>query len=360
LCNCEEMLRIAAEVVTITAQAQEVPPITRQIRSGVLAAIAWLALAPMVAASQDADPALEGGTIPAHWLSESSNCAEMPDFEVHQYNPDLYILRQSPCANYEKPFLYLIFGQDRAMLLDTGADSGILNPTISRVIHHWLARNGKPEIELVVTHTHEHGDHIAGDTQIQQLDDPAIPVTFVAPGAEATSAFFGIADWPEDTATIDLGERKLDVLPLPGHSAGSVAFYDRQTGILFTGDSLYPGRIYVNDPVALSSSIDRLAAFAASHKVTHVLGTHVEQSDTPFVDYPMGTVFQPDEHELALSPGAILELQAAVAQMRQAPRRIALRDFSIWPMWEGAISEEEWAAVGAYMEAQEREKRGAR
>lgn len=284
----------------------------------------------------------------------------MPDFEVHAYNPDLYILRQSPCANYEKPFLYLIFGQDRVMLLDTGAEGGILNPTVSRIIHHWLNRNGKTSIELVVTHTHEHGDHVAGDAQIQALDDPAIPVTFVEAGAEPTAAFFGIADWPNDAATVDLGERVVDVIPIPGHSAGSVAFYDRQTGILFAGDTLYPGRIYVNDLAALSDSVDRLAAFAASHPIAHVIGNHVEQSDTPFHDYPMGTVFQPDEHALALSASAIFELQAAVADMQENPRRIALSDFSLWPMWDGAISEEEWAAFGAYIEQQARDKWTAR
>jgi len=317
-------------------------------------------MAPIAAASQDAGAALESGSIPQHWLSESSNCAEMPDFEVHAYNPDLYILRQSPCANYEKPFLYLIFGQDRVMLLDTGADDGVLNPTIRRVVHHWLARNGKDSIELVITHTHEHGDHIAGDAQIQQLDDPAITVTFIESAPEPISAFFGIADWPNDLGAIDLGGRVVEVLPLPGHSAASVVYYDPRTGIMFTGDSLYPGRIYANDLAALSASVDRLAGFAASRPVAHLLGNHIEQSDTPFVDYPIGTVFQPDEHELAMSPGAISELQATLREMREDPRRLKLRDFSVWPLYPGEVDDEESAAMQAYMEVQARDKHSAR
>ena len=341
-------------------QPSEFSIIARKTSLWARAAIACLALAPVAAFSQDSAPSLTPGTIPAHWLSESSNCAEMPDFEVHQYNPDLYILRQSPCANYEKPFLYLIFGQDRVMLLDTGAEGGILNPTISRVIHHWLNGNGKTSIELVVTHTHEHGDHIAGDAQIQALDDPAIPVTFVEAGAEPTAAFFGIADWPNGTATIDLGGRVVDVLPIPGHSAGSTAFYDRQTGILFAGDSLYPGRIYMADYAALTASADRLAAFAATHPIAHVLGNHVEQSDTPFHDYMTGTVFQPDEHGLPLSSSAIFQLQAALHAMSEDPHRVLLRDFSIWPVWPGMISEEEGAAIDANIEQQARDKWTAR
>ena len=257
------MLQLRKGSGTITRPAQESTPIAQHLRSSALAAIASLALTPIAAAAQDTKAALEGGTIPQHWLSESSNCAEMPDFEVHAYNSDLYILRQSPCANYEKPFLYLIFGQERVMLLDTGADDGILNPTIKRVVNHWLARNGKDSIELVVTHTHEHGDHVAGDAQIQVLDDPAIKVTFVEATPEAVSAFFGIADWPNGLGAIDLGGRVVEVLPLPGHSAASVVYYDQRTGIMFTGDSLYPGRIYATDLAALADSVDRLAGFAA-------------------------------------------------------------------------------------------------
>ena len=41
---------------------------------------------------------------------------------------------------------------------------------------------------------------------------------------------------------IDLGDRIIDVIPIPGHDVLSLAYYDRQTGILLTGDGLYPGR----------------------------------------------------------------------------------------------------------------------
>ena len=58
---------------------------------------------------------------------------------------------------------------------------------------------------------------------------------------------------------------------------------------------------------------------------------HIEQASTPFRDFPIGTLFQSDEHELALSHGSLLELQAGLASMHGAPRRLALRDFTIWP-----------------------------
>ena len=66
--------------------------------------------------------------------------------------------------------------------------------------------------------------------------------------------------------------------------------------------------------------------------MAHVLGCHVEQTTTPYLDYPVGTIYQPHEHALALSRGALLELNEALAGLRGVPRRWALRDFSIWPV----------------------------
>jgi len=47
--------------------------------------------------------------------------AGMADSRIH---PDLYILRQSGCTDYEKPFVYLLFGKQRALLVDTGSHHG--------------------------------------------------------------------------------------------------------------------------------------------------------------------------------------------------------------------------------------------
>jgi hydroxyacylglutathione hydrolase len=43
----------------------------------------------------------------------------------------------------------------------------------------------------------------------------------------------------------------------------SFAVYDRATKVLFSGDSLYPGRLYVVDWTAFRSSVSRLARFVA-------------------------------------------------------------------------------------------------
>jgi hydroxyacylglutathione hydrolase len=276
--------------------------------------------------------AIERGTLPERWLSEGPKCMEIPEWQVHEYNPNFFILRQSPCTDYEKPFVFLFFGKEKAMLVDTGSRNGNLAQSLRWVVKNWLTRNGKTSIPLVVVHTHPHGDHIAGDKDIQAMNDPAMPVTFLkADDQQAAMTMYGITSWPDSIGKIDLGDRVIDVIPIPGHSAMSIAFYDRKTAVLLAGDSLYPGRLYVQDFAAFQTSTERMIAFTKGKPVAHILGNHIEESDTPFLDYPVGTIYQPHEHELALSRGALLELEDALVSMHGVPQRMALRDFSVWP-----------------------------
>ena len=287
---------------------------------------------------------IEQGTLPSHWLSQGAKCMEIPEWQVHEYNPNLYILRQSPCTDFEKPFVYLFFGKDRALLMDTGSRNGNLAPALQHTVKDWLARNHRSSIPLVVVHSHPHEDHVFGDKEVQALHDPAMPVTLVPAEVEATRRFYGIEHWPEDIGHVDLGNRIIDLIPIPGHSDVSVALYDRNTAVLLAGDSLYPGRLYVADFPAFQASTERLIRFTAGKPVAHILGNHIEQTSTPYVDYPVGTMYQPNEHELALSRGSLLELEDALLSMHGRPSRLALRDFSVWPVGPDFQSPAEKAA----------------
>jgi glyoxylase-like metal-dependent hydrolase (beta-lactamase superfamily II) len=270
---------------------------------------------------------IERGTFPASWVTGAS-CPETPAFRVHEYNPDLFILRQSGCTNFEKPFLYLLFGERSAMLVDTGAQKGDVAGAVGQVLDTWSARHGGRAVSLVVVHSHGHGDHIAGDPQFAARAN----TTLVAASPEALAAFFGLNGWPDASGSYTLSGRTIDVIPIPGHERASIALYDRRTGILFTGDTLYPGRLYVRDGPAFTASIRRLVAFTRDKPVAHILGAHVENTRTPFVDYPEGTTYQPDEHPLELGRAQLLELNDALTEMRGAIVRRAFRDFTVWPL----------------------------
>jgi hydroxyacylglutathione hydrolase len=271
---------------------------------------------------------VRGGQLPPKWITGGPNCVEVPDWQVQQYNEDLFILRESGCTDYEKPFLYLFFGRDRALLEDTGSGPAETSRAVRGVMSRWLKRNRRESIPLVVAHSHSHADHIAGDSQFTNVKN----VTMVPLTVEGTQAFFKIRKWPDDIGQIDLGDRIIDVIPIPGHDTLSIALYDRQTGILFTGDSLYPGRVFVRDFDAFVRSNQRLVDFTRGKTVTHILGCHVEQSTTPYVDYPVGTAYQPSELPLQMSRAHLLEMNDALQQMKGSRERIFLRDFTIWPI----------------------------
>ena len=282
------------------------------------------------------DAGLGAGTLDVQWIHGSPSCNQSgdPPLQVHAYNDDTYVLRQSKCVNFEGPFLHLLFGEDKVLLEDTGATSSAaafpVHDVVEDVIAGWLAARGRSRdsLELVVVHSHAHGDHVAGDGQFQGRPG----TTVVGTGVAAVSSFFGLASWPEETAAYDLGGRVVDVIPIPGHQASHIALYDRRTGLLFTGDSLYPGRLYVNDWDAFRASVARLVAFTEARPVTWVLGTHVEMSSTPGDDYPIGSTYQPDEHVLQLTREHLLELDAALTLLGNNPMLDVHDDFIVYPL----------------------------
>lgn len=236
--------------------------------------------------------------------------------QVHEAAPGLWVLRQSKRTNTEAPFLYLIAGRQRALLLDSGAEPGQghalpLRETVDGLLAGWAQARGKAHIPLVVAHTHAHRDHVFGDAQFRDRPDTRI----VGTTAHDVAGFFGLDLWPEGQAGFDLGERALTVLPIPGHEPAHIAVYDPATGSLFTGDSLYPGLLTIRDWPAYRASAQRLAAFAADHRIDRVLGAHIEMTATPRRMYPLGTAFQPEEHALALGTAQIDELAETTSML---------------------------------------------
>ena len=273
---------------------------------------------------------IEPGVLPKSWTSGGPKCMEMPAWQVHEYNPNFFILRQSGCIHYEKPFLYLIFGRDKALLEDTGAGQIDTASVVMDLVAKWAERNTRTEpVPLIVVHSHSHGDHTAGDAGFASLPN----VQLVKAAVPDLQRAFGIKTWPTDIVPIDLGGRIVDLIPIPGHDVAGIALYDRQTGIMLTGDSFYPGRLYVGEAefATFVASHQRMVDFTKDKPVAHILGTHIEQTSTPFVDYPRGTVYQPEEHVLELNRGVLLELNDALIGLNGKLERVVLRDVILSP-----------------------------
>jgi hydroxyacylglutathione hydrolase len=120
----------------------------------------------------------EIGDLDVRWIHGSPRGKRNNDplFQVHRYDRHTYVLRQSKALSAEAPFLYLLFGNDRAVLFDTGAvkkaEGNPLRETVDGIIDSWLADHPREDYHLVVAHTHGHLDHVAGDGQFGDRPEP--------------------------------------------------------------------------------------------------------------------------------------------------------------------------------------------
>ena len=223
--------------------------------------------------------------------------------------------------------MYLLFGEDRVLLEDTGAGGVDVAGAVSGVIEQWLVDHGRASIELVVVNSHAHGDHTAGNSMF----DGQPGVTVVPPSVGGLSDYFGIDAWPDQIVQFDLGGRVIDVIPIPGHHTSHIALFDHGTGWLLTGDTLYPGRLYIDDFDAYVASIGRMVDNVPAELVCNVMGTHIEMTNTPGEDFEFGADQHPDEHPLQLDYAHLVELHDAVLAM-DAPELEVHDDFIIFPL----------------------------
>jgi glyoxylase-like metal-dependent hydrolase (beta-lactamase superfamily II) len=265
------------------------------------------------------------------WIHGSPDCERStdPPLQVVAVDDDTFVIRQSKCVSFEAPFLCLLVGSERALLHDTGATADTDPFPIRRTVDELL---GGRQLELTITHSHGHGDHHAGDAQFADL-----PAGSIAPiGVLGVAGFFGIRDWPEGGAILDLGDRPVDVIPAPGHLDDHVILFDRTRGLLLSGDALLPGTLTVRDWKAYRESIRRLARFAREtashgHPVRQIVGGHIEMDATGEL-YELGTTYQPDEAPLPLSVDDLFSLEAALEDTGAIPRRIAADRFVVEPV----------------------------
>ena len=290
----------------------------RQFKIPLLAVLGILS----VQAQVWAEPVVALGQV--KWIHGSPDCSKGidPPIQVFQRDKSTWVLRQNKCLSFEAPFMYLLLGDDRVLLLDTGAtDNPESFPLLTTV------RSLVGERSLLVLHSHSHGDHRRGDTQFSGQTG----VELVAPNAASLRAFLDKADGTGSDRSIELGGREVIVIETPGHQEESITLYDSQTRWLLTGDTVYPGLIYVKDWQAYRESISRLASFAQSHELAAVLGAHIEMTDKAGEYYPIGTVYQPHEAPLPLSPEVLQTLDKALAKAN-GKETVPLDELVVQPM----------------------------
>jgi hydroxyacylglutathione hydrolase len=268
-----------------------------------------LALRALLAASP-AWSQLVPGSMDVHWNEGAKNCKASPQapIEVHPYNSQTFILRQNLCATFEAPFMYLLIGSTKALLIDTGDLADPNQMPLAQTVMHLLPGDGSAKLPLLVVHTHRHLDHRGGDGQFMHLSNAQV----VGFDIDSVRRYYNFTDWPNGAAQINLGDRTVDVIPTPGHNETEVSFYDRNTGLFFSGDFLMPGRLLIDDANADLASAKRIAAFVRDRPISFVLGGHIEL-DADGETFPWQSQYHPNEHVLQMTKDDLVALPAAIS-----------------------------------------------
>src|SRR5579862_459119 len=212
-----------------------------------------------------------------------------PWFEVYQPAQGVFAIYEPHQA--EETISYLIVGEKRALLFDTGMGISDLQKVIAQLT----------ELPIVVLNSHTHNDHVGDNWQFSTIYGMDTDFTRqnargsrldaqaeIAPGqicgalpkgfdskAYATPPW-KITAYTHDGDRFDLGGRTIEVIATPGHTPDAISLFDRARGLLFTGDTYYPAPIWLYRPEtdlrAYDRSIRRLAALAPQVKL--VLGAH--------------------------------------------------------------------------------------
>lgn len=154
---------------------------------------------------------------------------------------------------------FLLVGTKDALLIDCG-----MNTTNAKVIAERLTNL---PVKLLLTHADM--DHVGSTDQF---------TTFYMNPAEASNFYKtqnkkGIFVPVYGGDILDLGDRKLEIIDLPGHTPGSIAILDHSQGVLYGGDSIQDGVIFMfgiqREIHAYISSLKKLSNYKGLYDIVY-------------------------------------------------------------------------------------------
>jgi hydroxyacylglutathione hydrolase len=167
-------------------------------------------------------------------------------FKTKKLNENVWVITDGDIDN-----IYLITGRDSALLIDTGAGIGDLKRFVSTIT----------TLPLIVVNTHSHPDHTGSSFQFDKVychKDDAEMIKFFGTKEMRKSTFTNmggarLADslriqvkdslytmnlvLIKDKHIFNLGDRKIEVVHVPGHTPGSICLLDQKDKYLYTGDN---------------------------------------------------------------------------------------------------------------------------
>ncbi|CRM43006.1 hydroxyacylglutathione hydrolase [Pseudomonas sp. FH4] len=172
----------------------------------------------------------------------------------------------------------------------------VVDPGDAAPVLAWLAQHPDWSLSDILV-THHHPDHVGGVEQLKQVSGAKVygPANEKIPARDVAL---------NDNDQIEVLGWDFDVLAVPGHTLGHIAFYHH--GLLFCGDTLFAagcGRLFEGTPEQMYNSLERLAALPAD---TLVYCTHeYTQSNLRFAQ-----AVEPDNTDIAERVAKVSQLRA--------------------------------------------------
>ncbi len=237
------------------------------------------------------------------WAPFQPVAQSQPWFEVYEIRPGVFALYEP--GQFEEVISYLIVGDERALVFDTGLGIGDMR----RLVEELLAGIPGGQREVLVLNSHTHYDHVGGNHAFGKIYGTGSDYTranaagrdhhqvaeFVGEGwiwkptppgfspETYRSRPFTVTRQVADGDMLSLGGVELEVLLTPGHAPDALCLLDRGRRLLFTGDTLYPATLYAHLPGsdldAYKATAERLASLAG--EVELVLPAHNEPVMAP-------------------------------------------------------------------------------
>lgn len=180
--------------------------------------------------------------------------------EVYHFQPNVYSIMEETADGTLNPWMHLICGEERALLVDTGFGIGNLKEIIDYLVAD------KP---VIVFNTHHHIDHISGNYAFDVVHTHKYSVPYLE-NEMRPEHWDGLFDEKGKGIWLDvrrddviaykpykifpcdnhhkfvLGpEHVVEVIHIPGHAPGNCVLLDRKNKALFSGDTIMTGRISI-------------------------------------------------------------------------------------------------------------------
>ena len=199
--------------------------------------------------------------VAGHVVMKNMGKVKVPKFEKLSENTYAY------SEGLNQSNMYLLLGEERAMLIDTANGLSDIPAGLEEIT----------DLPVFVVSTHGHYDHIRGNHFFEERymsvkDDEVYSRHRTAEEVERqmesiSPAFRFLLKYenqtimntyvPEDYLPLpdegyfDLGNRRLEIIELPGHTPGSIGLLDTSAGELFSGDAITPSGVLLHLPESL-------------------------------------------------------------------------------------------------------------